>query len=399
VSRPLSGLERVWLAADHRWPPFVNQLVVEGDGGLDAADWKRAIEQVLPAWPLARARLAGVLGWTRWEDDGPAPAVRVADEAWDGRGPTPCLDASLDARNGPVAEVVLVGGRLVIRTHHAAFDGGAAWAFAMDLAAAARGEAPVGAVFHDVRDNTIVGPGPRAVEPPADAPLPLDPRGTDTATTWRRRTLPRLRSPVLPRALRALRSAADQVSGPRCGALRISIPVDLRRGQARPLGANLTGFVRVDVAADASLGALEASLRLALDEARAAETVRAADPLRVLPLAWMAWAGGRAADATLRTGRASSSATFSNLGRQDVAPLRVPGFVPRRVFWIPPPGAGTPLFLTLTGHAEGVELCAGAPLALASDGRLDALLDALVDALLDARESTAPSFNPRDRSG
>jgi hypothetical protein len=48
------------------WPPFVNQLVVEGAGALDAEAWRAAVAAVLPAWPAARARLRGALGWTRW---------------------------------------------------------------------------------------------------------------------------------------------------------------------------------------------------------------------------------------------------------------------------------------------------------------------------------------------
>ena len=49
ASRPLYGLERVWLVADRAWPPFVNQLVMEGEGRLDAAAWRDAVARLLPA--------------------------------------------------------------------------------------------------------------------------------------------------------------------------------------------------------------------------------------------------------------------------------------------------------------------------------------------------------------
>jgi hypothetical protein len=76
---------------------------------------------------------------------------------------------------------------------------------------------------------------------------------------------------------------------------------------------------------------------------------------------WALAAAGRSAVARARAkGRGESSLTLSNLGLQDASMFDHPGFEGRALYWIPPVNPGTPLFLTLTGHAGGVEVCAGA---------------------------------------
>ncbi|MDP2306737.1 MAG: hypothetical protein Q8P18_12000 [Pseudomonadota bacterium] len=375
-SRPLFGLERVWRVADRLWPGFVNQLVIEGTGSLDATRWRAAVSTVLPAWPGARARLRGVLGWTRWVADGAPPIVTQVDGGgWDARGPAPFGATRLDPDAGPIVEVLLVSGatpRIVLRTHHAAFDGRAAWALAEDLGAALRGEAIRGAAFADLSDVALIGEGPSAPEPPADALTPTGPATTlAEASTWARVTIPPMGGQVLARALAAFAAAASP------GLLRVSLPVDLRRHHPGLRAcANLTGFVRVDPRSDPS-----AALRSALDQRAEGGVVRTAHTLRSAPLAMMASAGKKAARATLRTGLASSSATLSNLGRLDPHVLDGAGFRGARLFWIPPANPGTPLFLALTGHPEGIELCGGMPVGFASEGRLDTLLAAMASGM------------------
>ncbi len=375
-SRPLTGLERVWLVSDRLWPPFVNHLVVEGDGAPDAAAWRRAVETVLPAWPGARARLRGALGFTRWVADGAPPVVTVA-EPWDGRGPAGFLARRLDPWAGPVVEVILAGDRVVLRTHHAAFDGRAAWALAEDLGAALRGEPVRGAAFAGVTDTGIAGPGPVEVAPSEDAALPTGrgAAGDEAASTWVRVSLPPPGRGVLPRVIAALGHAA----APGTPALRVSVPVDLRRhAEGARVCANLTGFVRLRVESSSTAADVAAALERALAARDELGPVRAAARLRAVPLSWMEAAGRSAARRALTTGLGATSATVSNLGRMDPGVFAAPGYRPRRLFWLPPPGAGSPLFLTLTGHPEGVELCAGMPLALADGGRLDALVERIV---------------------
>ncbi|MFZ5478070.1 MAG: hypothetical protein ACOZNI_14945 [Myxococcota bacterium] len=363
-SRPLFGLERVWLVADRLWPPFVNQQVLEGDAAPDAGRWRAALAALDPAWPAARARLHGALGAARWVADGPSPAlVEVDGDGWDARGPAPFLARPLDPFAGPIAEVLLVRGdppRVVLRTHHAAFDGRAAGRWAADLAAALDGRPLAGGALAGPLDVDVAPAVPPSPEPPRDR---LAPTGAPTSaareTTWRRVTAPGPARDVLARALAALAGAAGTP-------VRVSIPVDLR-GERRDLTGNHTGFVHLEPPAGEPA---RAALDAALAGGAAGGPVHAAHRLRWLPLGLMEAAGRTVADDLLARGRCTVSATVSNLGRQPV--FAGGGFRAARSFWIPP--GGSPLFVTLSGHAEGIEVCGSAPVGLAGEGRLDALL-------------------------
>jgi hypothetical protein len=282
---------------------------------------------------------------------------------------------------GPIVEVLLLSGavpRVILRTHHAAFDGRAAWALAEDLGAALRGDPIRGATFADLSDVARVGAGPRAVEPPPDAWAPTGPAtSTEPTGTWVRATLPAPSGQVLPRAIVALaHAAAPFVSG----SLRVSVPVDLRRHTpGARLAANLTGFVRVEVTTvDPDLASVSAQIAGSLARGAEADILRGAAPLRHVPLAALVSAGRGAAAYTLRTGRGATSATVSNLGRLDAAVLDGAGFRGDVLYWIPPSSPGTPLFVALTGHARGLELCAAMPTGFADGGRLDGLVAEMV---------------------
>ncbi len=384
-SRSLYGLERVWLVADATWPPFVNQLVVEGDGRLDRPAWTRAIEEVIRSWPAACIRLRGVLGWTRWVAGGPGPRLTEVDAVgWEGRSAAPFTEARLDPLRGPVVEVMLLRGdppRVMIRTHHAAFDGRSTTNLAEDLFAALAGRPIQGGGLDGPSDRTIAAAfeGGPSDEPALDRVAPTGAASTtEEATRWRRVSVPGSgRRRVLPAVLAGLaRAAAPFTEGP----LRVSVPVDLRRHLAgtRATG-NLTGLVHLDLVDDAD--GVHAALAAALVVRAECGPVRAADRLRNGPLAVLAGAGRSAARATLRTGRCRVSATVSNLGRMDMAGLSGGGFTARAAWWIPPQGPGTPLFLTVTGHPGGLELCGGMPVGFASEGRLEQLLSGIAAAL------------------
>ncbi len=372
-SRRVTGLERIWLVADALWPPFVNQLVVHGEGTPDVDAWRRAVAVLGGAWPAARARLRGVLGFTRWVADGVEPPLIVVDAAssWEAgalAAPETAIDRALsrplDPRRGPIVEVVLTRDAVVLRTHHAAFDGRAAWAMAEDLAAILRGAPPRGAAFAGV-DDALGGAAERA--PPPDAPALI---AWGEHRRWRRIDIPSGPRP-LPRVLVALaRSAGARV--------RLSVPVDLRRHLSEPrVAANLSGFVRLDVTPDARPDAVRAALEARLEEAKGA--LRAADGVRHVPLAVLGVLGAAAARGEARRGRGVVSASVSNLGRQDASVFDHGDFRGRGLFWIPPANPGSPVFVSLAGHAGGVSLCfagAGAdPLAV------DRLASAVVAAL------------------
>jgi hypothetical protein len=386
--RPVSGLERVWLAAEALAPPFVNQCVLTLPAPLSTEALRRAVEQAAGVHPGVCVRPLGRLSRQRWVVDGPPPrVVRVEAPEWDARSErgAPFLHAPLVPGRGPVCEVVhVVGGpaggeHIVIRTHHAALDGTGTRLFVEDVLRCLDDVSPRGAEAGPVFDLDLArgrAPGPRR-EPPADAVAP-----TGAATrglsggTWRRVTLPVLPSPVLPRVLAAL----EAVSAP--GRLRIGLPVDLRRyAPGLRASANLTGIAHFEMARPAPApDVLAAHVAEVAGGPDAPGHVLAADALRRTPL-WVMRFAGRLAGASLqRRGLYPVSLSVSNLGRTELTL----GGRALAVFWIPPVSPGLPLFVSLTGHAGGLELVSGAPAALADAGRLEAFTAALTAALVGA---------------
>ena len=388
MSRPLTGTERVWLVADRLLPPFVNQLVVEGDGALDVGALRAAVASASAVHPGARLALRGWLRGARWvAQDAPPPVVAVDGGGWDGTGPdgAPFLMRPLPPREGPTVELLVVSGdppRLVVRSHHAVMDGRGTWLFVEDCLRALRGEAPVGAPLDPVRDvdlarGTGAVPLPR---PGFDRVAPTGLAGAGAGARWRR-----VRYNGEPRGLLARLGVALWRASRRWtdGPLRLQVPVDLRRHtpELRWTG-NLTGMVTAELDPLMATPDPAAALRARLAEAsagpEAAATIVASEVLRGFPLWLMGLVGRRDTARELRTGEYLASAVFSNLGRQDLAALAAPGFQPRHAFWIPPAGVSLPLFLAASGDPEGVDLVAAMPVGLASDGRLEALLADLV---------------------
>ncbi len=364
--RRLSPVERVWLVADRLCPPFVNQLVLEGDGMPDEAAWRAAAGRGLV--------LRGVLGGCRWAP-GPATPVRVVDAgAWDGRGPegAPFLRDPLPP-GGPTREILLAPGRVVFRSHHAVMDGRGTLVWVDDVFRALRGEA---VPSHDaaVTDLDLARPGPGARRRD-ECPAPTGAAAAGEGVTWRRRTVPAGASRVLPRVVHAVGALALRHGAP----VRIGVPVDLRGAHGVRSTANLTGMVFVPVTPEDAVDDVARALTALVPQAGA--FVRAAAPLRGVPLAVMAWAGRRGAARALRTGRYGASAAVSNLGRLDLGGCHGGGFRARRAFFIPPGNPAQPFFLALTGHPEGIELVATTPAALATGGRLDDALEFIAQSL------------------
>ncbi len=282
----------------------------------------------------------------------------------------PGLDRPLDPLAGPVVEVVLGPRHVVLRSHHALFDGRAAWALAEDLQAALSGRPIRGARFADVRE-----PAARDwKEPSGTVALAVGASADEhTPATWTRRSLATSTRGLVPRLAVAL-------SRWRAEPLRLSVPVDLREPGER-VAANLTGFVRVAVGVGEAVADVDLRLRASLASGEARASLGAADGLRHVPLWCISALGSRSACAELAAGRARASAAISNLGRQDASVFDGAGFAGHALWWIPPTSPGSPCFLTLTGHARGVELCVGLAAGLGGDGRLDGLADGLAAAL------------------
>ncbi len=393
IGRFLSGMERLWLVADRLHPPFVNQMVLEGDGHpVCPRPWREILASIAEAQPSVCARLHGWLARSRWAADGPLPAVRELEApGWLGQGPegAPFLAANLDPSAGPTCEILVVKGpptRVIIRTCHALMDGQGTLLLARALFAALRGEPPPPAELGPTNDAMLM----RRLGVPAEQMLPTDsvaPQGTadgsEMRVTWLRRRVEGRVSALLPRIALALATWHPLPEG---RSFRVAIPVDLR-GYAPELSssANLTGLLRLDVAkhlhARVPLQSLVEAFREGLGRPEAGGVIVAAEFARYLPLSFMAWFARWGARQALRQGRFGPSAILSNLGKLPLEEFSGAGFRARRCFFIPPGNPGLPLFLTTTGDATGVELCATVPQSLATRGRLVELLDVLERAL------------------
>ncbi|MCO4745530.1 MAG: hypothetical protein KC912_12130 [Proteobacteria bacterium] len=383
--RPVSGIERAWIAADAVHPPFVNQMVFEGVGHFEVEQWRRAAEAASRANPGACAVLRGVGCQMRWEQ-GPGCSVRVVDgRSWDGQSGdgAPFLDQALSLVHGPTTELLLVQGdplRVVLRTPHATMDGGGVIAFANDLFRALRGEELVGHP-DSVVDRDLAGPGEASAELESDA---LPPMGTADGgahgVEWRRLRVKGPQRPILGRVACAIAAQARRAGQ---GTVRLEVPVDLRRAHPHVRStANLTGLLAVEIAEDASPDEVSRRIREAVQAGRPAERIRGAGSLRHVPQ-WLINAGARRMAAT-HAGRThfKTTAIVSNVGRIDLAAFEAPGFATSAVFFIPPGTEVTPLFVTLAGTRSQLELALASPRHFASGGRLDALVDAVRSALV-----------------
>ncbi len=386
--RAVSGVERLWLVADRLAPPFVNQLVLEGEGTVDFAALEAAVE-ALGRWSVCSARRIGALARARGAPGGPPRRLRrVEAPGWDGRGGerAPFLSDPLPSAGGPICEVLAVVGdvpRLVVRTHHAFADGRGTLELVAALFAQARGEAPAPIPLAGPTDAELARRVARLSEPPVPRncapPLPI----VDDAPglVWRRATAPLDPRGLLPRLAHALGCEADPSA--RC---RVDVPVDLRRhAPGLRSAANLTGLVRLSVDRHRDrpdpVARIDAELRRRLDRAEEAGFVLAAERLRRVPLGWME----RVAAGRPETGLFGATANLSNVGRLDLDACSGAGFRARAGFFVPPGAGGLPLFLALTGGPGGVELCATMPARFGGEPALAALLDRLVAAVQEDR--------------
>lgn len=393
IGRRLSGMERLWLVADRLDPPFVNQMVLEGDGyPVPPRPWSEILTSIAAAQPSARARLHGWLARSRWAADGPLPPLRELEApGWLGQGPegAPFLAASLDPSTGPTCEILVVKGaptRVIIRTHHALMDGQGTLLLARAFFAVLRGEEPPHAELGPMNDAMLM----RELGVEAERMLPTDsaaPQGSadgvEMRVTWLRRRVEGRFSALLPRIAFALARWHPLPAG---RSFRIAVPVDLRlHSPGLSSSANFTGLLRLDVAEHLRtpdpLQSLAQAFKEGVARRDAGGVIVAAEFARFLPLSFMGWFARWGARRALRLGLYGPSAILSNLGKLPLEEFSGAGFSARRCFFVPPGNPGLPLFLTITGDSSGVELCATVPQSLATRGRHVELLDVLERAL------------------
>lgn len=366
--RPVSGVERLWLAAGRIAPPFAVLVIVEGRGVV-AVD---ALREAAQRTPEARLRARGWLCWSAWHDDGPAAPVAPLPSDWDGLGSAPFLSPPLYPERGQGLRLWTGPGCVAMAVHHAVADGrGALFTLSALLTGTVTGETTVtdAAVARPLRAAWRSAP-----RDDCRAILPL--RGSPgMEVRWRRLRLGAVGARPLARAITTLSAhLPDDTKG------RFDVPVDLRRHVATdaPFG-NLTGLLRI--APDTDIDRVEAQVRDGLAAGLHLDFPLSTDVMRWFPIGLAAAIGRGGARRAQANERYSTTATVSNLGRVDLDGFRTPTFEPERICVVAPGSPGLPAFFTLTGHASGLDLAVTAPCALASDADLDALLAELGEAL------------------
>jgi hypothetical protein len=378
--RPVSAIEKGYLAAAPLVPPFAIQLVVEGAGAVEPATLRAAVAVVAAASRGTGLRRRG----GSWVDTNRAPPVVAAELPLDLEDPR--LRAPLDPRNGPTCEILVAPAAVIFRAAHAVMDARATVHWATDVFRALRGEPPQSnpstQTDHSVRRSVVARPP--WVRTPLQWPNPLGRPAANRAYRWRRRTVA-----VSPHA--AVAGLATVFAGLSGRPARIMVPVDLRRHLKGPLaGGNLSLPIFLTV----EPGELwpQVHRRLLAGLHRREELARTpAEPLSARTPTAMLRAGLSLAERlSRRSDRQSCSAILSDLGRFDLAAFSTAGFRARTVYALPTHAPFVPVSVTIArsgGHTELLMSYADGP---GTDHEATAFLDAAVAALREAPNPASP---------
>ncbi|ASF09009.1 hypothetical protein NBRGN_026_00600 [Nocardia brasiliensis NBRC 14402] len=379
--RPISSIERMYFPMREMAPPFLMQLEIKGEGTIDAAQLRAAVEIAADACPGARLVRDG----DYWVDSGVPPAVReVSGHKLNGARleEDPVLTSPIGPRPESTCEILLLTARpvtVIFRAFHGVMDGRGVVLWATNVFRALRGQPPL-AMADPISDEGLV--------------RELGPTGKPTLL------IPRFRSPVghgrqnRDRAKHLLRHRSIKVAG--SGALarvaqvlateagstqRIMMPVDLRRHAPELRStANLALPLFLDVAPGQSWVQINADKRAGLAERRELDQIGnssiAAAPAPVARTILRAsnWLGAR-------FGRNLVSAAVSHLGRFDLEELSTPEFVATTVRALPQHSVAMPLLFAMTEAGGLTELTVSARNGRGIESRLEALLDRITVAL------------------
>ncbi len=398
--RSLSTVERYYVSCDtqgeNAHTPCMNQIVIEGHGDVDIQELSAAITAASQANPGSRLILKGHLGLSRWVDSGKTVRLRIVDaEGWQGS----CdaggyfLMRALLPRTGPTTDAVLVtrdGGKyfLIFRTHHGVMDGRGTQHFVNDVFRILNGDTPLGENnrLNDVELAGLVSSQEKANNLSCDVLPPTGTQVTDTqgeSGRWIRRTITGRHKSLLARVALEI---AKYTRANGANTVRFQLPVDMRgRKENLHSTANLTGGIVLDVSAQTTIEDWNSDIRQQILLKKEAEIPRFFRffPFQLLnwvPLWVMKSSNTRLANKRRSEVRFRTTGIISNLGLLSLSEFSGAGFMADSIFFIPPEFDTTALFVTLTGHENGVEILMRAPGYL-DGGRLDELMGFVVDGL------------------
>ncbi|MCP4605172.1 MAG: hypothetical protein GY847_32405 [Proteobacteria bacterium] len=385
--RKVSIPERGWVVIGDVFPPFSNQMILEGSGDLDIDCWKAAVQETTLVTPGSRLVLRGWLWTSRWVDSGNAPGFREVDgSTWSGYSNegAPFLEEKFQLDTGPTCEVVIIHGdplRIAFRSHHAVMDGSGTITWARDIFRVLRGEKPIGS-HSNLSDRDIVQSEQKKYLK-ADHHGHIVPagraEGTSFGVSWGRRTIVGSYKNLVPQVAALMAREARRDAD---GRVRFVIPVDLRRHKPELHStANLTGAIYAEIEKDASTDEIADSIKQQINTFSELLIDRRGIKVPYLPIWLMRKMARMMVRHVHRTGNYRISGMISNLGRLNLEEFTGGGFKPKTTFLIPPGGAN-PAFMVLTGSGDAVELTFALPEVLATNGRLDAILDRVADGLV-----------------
>lgn len=378
-----SATDKFFIAVNELRPPFVIQLLLEGDGAPDPDALHDALEASTAVNPGAALRLHHDGAEATWVL-GPPPTLTVL-EAPDFEGQhgedAPFLLWPMDAKVGPTCELLSVRGKhkhyLIFRALHAVMDGQGTLAWAQDVLRCFRGEAPVGHESDLTVDALVRREGERMKRRPYPNPDALHPFGPASpestgAFHWRRVVADKPLEPLATGKI-AVAVAEQARAGGREGIVRINLPTDLRAHcpDERTTG-NLFASLFIEVPPGATPEGIGLKVIQLLYKKEGTRPVGlyssfesgSLDVFRTKTY----WDMARLHD----TGLYAFSATLSHLGVLDPARLSGPGFSATGGFFVPLVG-DSGCVVSLNGFEQHTEAAVGLSERFCRDGALDTL--------------------------
>ncbi|MFC1888305.1 hypothetical protein ACFL4G_00975 [Thermodesulfobacteriota bacterium] len=384
--RKVSPIERIFIALDKIDTPFAIQMVLEGTGTLDESRWKKAVNKACEANPGSRLVYRGSSRWARWVDTGVAPPVRIFDGSdWSAHGPEGAsfLYDPLPFKETHSCEVALVQGdpvRVVFRTFHAVMDGRGTLFWVEDVFRALRGEPLIGSssTMTDVELVSLLDYPVKRQHRPKNCPAPTGPvDGDEAGQTWRRASVQGRFSKLIPQVA-VLTAKETRKQGQ--GDVYFNVPVDLRSRMPNIRStANLTRRIILNIPPEATVESVQREMMGKLDNLRGDSQLLKA--FCYTPLGWLEKSMNFAMKRTLRDGLYRGTGTITNVGKLPMSTLRGGGFEAQSGFIIPPGTDSKPVFMTLSGLGDSIDIVIAMPKMLATNGRLDELLSNIVSGL------------------
>lgn len=395
--RTVSTVERYYISCDEpgKPSPCVNQIVIIGKGSVDMDTLRCAVTLASVANPGSCLKLTGHLGLSRWCVAEHGPRFRFVVSDWDGTSSEGAdfLNEPLDIRSGITSEVILVTMKndkyaIVVKSHHGTMDGRGTQHFAQEIFRVLNGQALLGENndINDVQLARKISAAKKASDigpeiPPVTQKLEID--SDEIPSRWLRKT-------ILGKHKHLLAKIALSIAGygfnNGCETVRIQLPVDMRSHiPGIQSTANLTGGIVIDVFRHMSELQWNSEIKRQVKEKKEAETPRF---FKVLPFHLLSWvplklmkkSNDKLVAKRRKTNLYRTSGIISNLGRIRLANFSGAGFIPESIFFIPPEFDTTALFVTLTGHENGIELLMRTPSNLDA-GQLETLCEHVVSSL------------------